>query len=1384
MTPPIDFRILGSLEANVDGQLVHVGGARRRTALAVFLLHPGEMISVERLIDSLWGDRTPENAVTVVYGHILAFRKLFGRDVVLTQAPGYVLNVDPDRIDAGRFERLLTEARQAEGRERAALLGEALSLWRGAPLADVEHDWFGEPELTRLRELHVQALEDRAEAELAGGRARELVAELETLVGAHPLRERLWEQLMLALYRSGRQGDALHAYQRARQVLARELGIDPGPVLRRLEAQILEHDPELDGAGREAIESLRSPGITRGTPPGPRAGETSPRVALERRFATAVFADIVGSTSLAEREDPEVVQSILQRTFDRLAPVVTAHGGVVENVMGDALLAMFGVSVTHEDDPERAVRAALGILAALDDLGREFAAEGKPPLAVHVGIEAGEVVVHSQGPGRMITGDAVNVASRLQNSAEPGSIVVGPTVYSLTKGAVDYRRLPALALKGKADPVQAWVALRATGEVSQRPSSGLGAHLIGRDAELSLLGHTFERAVAENRPALVTVLGPAGVGKSRLALEFLAQFERSSRPALCRKGRCRAYGDVSYSALAEAVKNHCGILDDDPPDAATEKVARATEALFGDRGLAPHVSALVGARTDHSFAREELFDAWRRVLERMAARGPLVLVLEDIHWADDGLLDFVDHLADWAQGPMLVLTLARPELLERRPGWGGGKRNYAAIYLDPLTRAQTREMLTDLLSGSLPESLVSMVFDRSEGNPLFSEEIVRMLIDRGVISDAGSGCWEVPTALGGVEVPRSIHALIAARLDALPEAEKTVLQGAAVVGRTFWVGAAQRLCGGGEQGIREVLGRLRVKELIVPREPSSFSGEDEFTFRHALIRDVAYESLPKSLRADKHMAVARWAEDQAGERRDEIAELLATHGVESIRYLHELGEADDRCSVVERSSYAWARAAGDRAMRLWEQRNALKWFGAALDLSGRVGAPIPEVAAIWESIARASEDVEPYPEVATALEQALALFDEIGMEREAGRVEARLAYVAHQQGDHADVVVAADRALRRLEPLGENADLALALHVRGWHEFRKTRYASAEEYLLRAMGVAGRVGDQVTRGQAMVSLAFVQQQTGRGQESVALFEDALALARRAGDLPLLLRVLTHICGVIQEFIGDYRRCEGYAREGLELARRAGNVGNVGWTAQMLSDLLVDMGRIDEAESAVQEALAASRTVGDTLVTGYALQRIAYLRAIRAQPDGAQEALDEARSVAGDHTEPWLLGWDPLIAGHIAQGRGDDAGAAQILASGARPMLEHLFVWGGKSLLLECVRALVKVGRPEEAECFRERLAALATASVPAQAILAWADGLLEATPEEQRRKLAAAAAQLEELGQLIELGRCLTDLAGAEHRAGGDATITTERAREALRSCGVGLFVRELSGST
>jgi class 3 adenylate cyclase len=769
--------------------------------------------------------------------------------------------------------------------------------------------------------------------------------------------------------------------------------------------------------------------------------EASAPTRMERKFATALFADLVGSTTLAEQQDPEIVQSVVGRTFDRLSHEIERYGGHLEKFMGDAVLAVFGIPKAHEDDPERAVRAALEMLAVLSELNRGFATEGKPQLAMRIGIEAGEVLVDLEratgARDRMLTGDAVNTAARLQTAAEPGHIVVGPSVYAAVRDVIELAELPPLTLKGKSEPVPAWDARAVTAKKrGERPALGLQARLIGRDEEMTVLKQTLHRVETEGRPALITLIGPAGVGKSRLLRELSVHVGGLPETFYWRTGRCMAYGNTSYSALADAIKAQCEILEDDPAEVAFEKATHAVEELFGDRELVPQLATLV-ASADPSHSREELFEAWRRFLERMAARYPLVVVLEDIHWADDGLLDFIDHVADWAQGPIVLVTLSRPDLLERRPTWAGGKRNAVSIYLDPLTPDEDAAMIDDLLPGHISDELRKMIVDRSEGNPLYTEEIVRMLIDRGVIRATQASRWEVASVVADVDVPRSIQGLIATRLDGLPDDEKSLLQDASVIGRTFWLGSLASLAGLSPGVTREALGRLRVKELIVPNEPSSFRDESEFSFRHALLRDGAYDSLPKSLRAAKHEAVATWAAERAGDRVDEIAELIATHLLEGLRYREDLGETGPERDAAAREALRWARAAGDRATALWLPVEAERWYASAYDLARSTGAGPDELMSLQRARILGGYLILGANALEPVVDDLLGLARASGDRVSEGYALTRRAETRFEHGGDDDAMWAdLEAAIAALEPAGETPELADALRGAAWRSRR------------------------------------------------------------------------------------------------------------------------------------------------------------------------------------------------------------------------------------------------------------------------------------------------------------------------------------------------------------
>ncbi len=1017
----------------------------------------------------------------------------------------------------------------------------------------------------------------------------------------------------------------------------------------------------------------------------PLAG-AAPTTRKERKFAAALFADVVGSTALAERQDPEVVQAVINRAFDRLSQEVERFGGVVEKFMGDAILAVFGVPNAHEDDPERAVRAAIEMQALLGELNRSFIAEHKPRLEMRIGVEAGEVLVDVDrvaGPReRMLTGDAVNTAARLQTAGEPPQVLVGPAIHSATKDVIDYRELPPLTLKGKEHPVPAWQALRIKARRrGERPRLGLEAHLVGRDEEFAVLQQTFHRVESEGRPALVTILGTAGVGKSRLASELLAYLESLKTLAYWRKGRCLAYGNVSYSALADAVKAQCEILEDDPPEIAAEKVRTAVEELFGDAEIVPHVRALIGAAEEGPrFSREELFDAWRRFLERMAARLPLVLVLEDLHWADAGLLDFVDHLANWARGPILVLALARPELLDLRPGWGGGKRNYSAIYLDPLTPEESSAMLEDLLGGALPEKLRRLVTERTEGVPLFAEEIVRMFIDRGVLRATEAKRWELSQPVDSVDVPRSINALIATRLDGLPLDEKELLQDAAVIGRAFWAGAVVGLSNAEASDVRAALGRLRVKELITPTEPSVFSGELEFAFRHVLIRDVAYESLPKALRAAKHVEVARWAEERAGERAEELAEVVAAHYLHAIAYREELDDQPD--PDLDLAASRWASIAGGRAMRLWQQAEAYNWYTGALRLGRRAGSPLDELASLTEAAVRASMGSIPFAESQDLAQKGRELFEAIGDERGMARMEHDLAFASFNLGEHSEVPRWSERSIDRLEPFGDSVELASVLDFYGNFLRRQGRDADAEPLLRRALSMADRMGERVIAGHAAVSLGIVLVQLGDVAQGMEMTERGYATAQEAGELELMLRASNNLVSLLMDYAPDYPRGWRIIWRGIELSQRSGRRDIEGWLWQNAGNYAFDEGKLDVLEQVAR----MTREIGETLSDHHIMQGAGYYLGVweflRGNLQAAEDAL--ARSFI-ERPELQALPYVYSLEGDIQEARGRREDAIDAYRRAVESAHGDLMLGMVDEALGKLIRSLALADRAREAE---------------------------------------------------------------------------------------------------
>jgi class 3 adenylate cyclase len=619
----------------------------------------------------------------------------------------------------------------------------------------------------------------------------------------------------------------------------------------------------------------------------------------ERRVVTVLFADLVGFTSRAEALDPEDVRSMLSRYYARLRADLEAHGGTVEKFIGDAVMAVFGAPVAHGDDPERAVRAALAIRDSLHKMNQ---ADASYDLQLRIGVNTGEAIVAigsgASGEG-MVAGDVVNTAARLQTAAPQNGVLVGLETYRATNGRITYEEIEPLAVKGKQEPVRAWLALEAASLGGERPHR---APLVGRDSELLVLRRIWEETFEANRPRLITLLGPPGIGKSRLAAEFAAEVEREGGRTLI--GRAMSYGTSgTYLAFRHQVKDLAGIFENDPPDVAHQKLDEFVAAVLGAEDaeeVAEHLALLIGLRAADVDDRQVLFFSARRFVEGLARQQPTLLVYEDVHWADSSLLDLVEHLASRVRDvPLVMLALGRPELLDSRPAWGSRLPSYSSIPLEPLGDEDARKLARELLR-SHGENNADRLAATAEGNPLFIEELAASLSEGATVTD---------------KLPTNVRAIVSARLDALPATERSLVLDASVVGRVFWRRVLESL--GWESGsLVDALDSLEQRDLIRRDPTSRVGGDQQFSFKHTLIRDVAYATLPRAKRRSRHAAVARFVEQDAGEL-DAVAAFLAHHW-------REAGEVD--------RALDYFLTAAERASRGWAKEEAVQFYEQALEL--------------------------------------------------------------------------------------------------------------------------------------------------------------------------------------------------------------------------------------------------------------------------------------------------------------------------------------------------------------------------------------------------------------------------------------------------------------------
>ncbi len=926
---------------------------------------------------------------------------------------------------------------------------------------------------------------------------------------------------------------------------------------------------------------------------------------MERKLATVLFVDLVSSTELLSAADPEVVRRRVSQFFDQVSHSIVTHGGIVEKFAGDAVMAAFGVPLAHEDDAERAVRAALATLERVAELGLE----------ARVGIESGEVVTDDLVDSTFATGEAVNLAARLQQEAAPGEIVIGPGAARLVRGRIELDQLDPLELRGWAEPVVAHRVVCASDPGAL--VGGLSSPLVGRESELELLENTFARTVRDRRASLFTVYGDPGVGKSRLAREFVDGLEG----ATILKGRCLPYGEgVTYWPLAEMVKSSAGITDDDPIEEALQKL-RATcedEAVADLLGLAVGVlEAVEGERS-----QQEIAWAAREWTEQLADAQPLVLVFEDVHWGEEPLLELVEHLAATVRdAPLMLVCLARSELLDIRPGWGGGRVRATAIELEPLQHEESAELVRMLTAGlELPVDTAA-VLAKAEGNPLFVEEMVRMLAER-------------PRA--GVErIPDTLQALIAARIDRLPATQRTLIQRAAAMGRLFMRGALQQLSPDID-GVAEALEDLLARDLIVREARATISGEEAFKFKHVLIREVAYAGLSKSSRADLHLAFATWLGERAG---DELLEIRAFHLDQSARLLEEL-DGSVPAELAEHTADALTRA-GRRALSREAFRSARKLLLRAVELAPTTERRYFAARAAWRladmtavivemeevaSAAASSHDARLQGRALTALADALLYHraDALGAQRLVAQALEVLAeeppeirfepyqiasQIAAWLGDGDAFERWAKLGLAAAQEAGRKDQEVTVTHSLALSYVHRLDLDAAAPLVDRAAELAAESGSASARGDALAVRAALEANHGNHDAAEAAYAAARELYGEVGNATREA-TMTLMVGRTAVARGDLERGEKLLRDAERALKGLGSRGQLCEAQRELAQALVRLGRLEEAE---RFALEARETVGpeDRVSLSTTKVALAEVRAAQGRDDEAEHLFHEA-----------------------------------------------------------------------------------------------------------------------------------------------------------------------------
>ena len=1034
--------------------------------------------------------------------------------------------------------------------------------------------------------------------------------------------------------------------------------------------------------------------------------EPEPEAPVEaRKTVSLVFCDLTGSTALGDKMDPESLRRVITRYFNDMKQVLVRHGGTVEKFIGDAVMAAFGVPTVHEDDALRAVRAAVEMQQTIEDMNLDLELEWGVGLKARIGVNTGEVIAGDATEGHgFVSGDPVNVAARLEQTAPPGEILIGVDTYKLVKDAVEVEEVEPLELKGKPEPVPAY---KVTGVIPHAlgVSRNLEAPLIGRDRELRLITEAFDRAHTQGSCELVTLFGAAGAGKSRVTAEFISTIEGE---VTVLQGRCLPYGEgITYFPIAEAIKGATGIVDADSASKAQEKLVEHLPE--GDEAalVCQRLSALIGL-TEDTPDTQEIFWAVRKFLEGLGRETTLIVTLDDMHWAEPTLLDLVEYLAGFSQGvPMLILCLARKDLLDSRPTWGQGA---TSIMLEPLKPEEVHQLIANLVGADegFPDGVKRAIVQAAEGNPLYVEEILKMLIDDRVLAKE-DGRWSLAGELRDVSIPPTIHALVAARLDRLGAQEQAVTQRASVIGKTFWWGAVSHLSPESQRPrVGHHLQTLSRKELVMP-DASTFAGEDAFRFAHIMIRDAAYQAMSKETRGDLHEQFAQWLRDRAGDREREYEEILGYHFEQAFKLRDELGKSDEKTEAlmkeaVDRLASAGTRAFGrsdmpaasnllGRAARLLPIRDprraelTLMWIDALIELGEltqaqelveqlkKVGKATKEErvearADLDMALIRSYTDVEGWREHARAeVERLLPVFEKHEDHTGLARAHFLVAQAFWDEYKMGDAEKALEEALKHArsgeEKTHDEAKILSALTaILFWGP------TSAEKAVEVATGIIEESGgNRFVQATSQLRTGGLKAMVGDFDEARELIAAARAQFEELGQSFPLARS-SHEAGMVELLAGDAEAAEKELRSGMAALDAMGEKAFLSTSGAMLARALNAQERYDDAEEATR---ISEESAGDdpSMKAEWGPARAVAL-ARRGQADEAQKMARDALEMASEPEDVLIRGYalQSLAEVLITAGKNDEA----------KPLLdEALALYEGKGVvpLIEQVKALQK-----------------------------------------------------------------------------------------------------------